>query len=54
MYEYTETESKHTGKIKDTQQVGTNVHNTLQLKIMMSEARHIIYVSNHNSNIFPV
>ena len=39
MYEYTETERKHTGKIGDTQQVGTNVYNTLKLKIMLSEAR---------------
>ena len=33
MHEYSETESKYTGKI------GTNVHNTLKLKIMQSEAR---------------
>ena len=29
MYEYTEIESKYTGKIGGTQHVGTNVHNTL-------------------------
>ena len=30
MYEYTEIESKNTGKIGGTQHVGTNVHNTLK------------------------
>ena len=40
MHKYNpETESKYTGKIGDTQHVGTNVHNTLKLKIMASEAR---------------
>ena len=42
MYEYTETESKYTGKIW-TQHVGINVHNILKLKIMMSEARLQIF-----------
>ena len=66
MYKYnTETESKYTGKMGDTQHVGTNVHNTLKLKIMPSEARpkifggnlknkHTFYFNNHSPNIFPV
>ena len=39
MHEYTETESKYTGKIGDTKHVGTNVYNTLKLKIMLRIAR---------------
>ena len=38
MHEYTETESKYTGKIV-TQHVGTNVYDSLKLKIMPSKVR---------------
>ena len=44
--------------------MGTNVHNSLKLKIMPSKARlkifeisknkHTFYVNNHSPNIFPV
>ena len=44
--------------------MGTNVHNTLKLKIMVSEERlknfeilknkHTFYVNNYSPNIFPV
>ena len=44
--------------------MGTNVHNTLKLKIMLREVRlqnfenqknkHTFYVNNHSPNIFPV
>ena len=43
MHKYTETESKYTGKIGDTYDVGTNVHNTVKLKIMPSEVRLKIF-----------
>ena len=39
MHEYTETESKYTGTIGDTKHVKRNVHSTLKIKIMPSEAR---------------
>ena len=66
MHQYTETESKYTSKIgtHSMWDVGTNVHNTMKLKIMPSEARlqifeieknkHTFYVNNHSPNIFPV
>ena len=64
MYKYTETETKYTGKIETHSMWGTNVHNTLKLKVMLSEARlkifeikknkHTFYVNNHSPNIFPV
>ena len=43
MHKYTETESKYTGKIGDTYDVGTNIHNTVKLKIMPSEVRLNIF-----------
>ena len=39
MHEYTETESKYTGKIRTYSMWGINVNNTLKLKIMPSEVR---------------
>ena len=39
MHEYTETESKYTGKIGIHNMWEKNVHNILKLKIMPSEAR---------------
>ena len=39
MYEYNETESKYTGKIGTHSMWGTDVHNTLKLKILLGEAR---------------
>ena len=43
MHKYTETESKYTGKIETHSMWGINVHNTLKLKIMPSEARLKIF-----------
>ena len=39
MHEYTEIASKYIGKIGTHSMWGTNVHNTLKLKIMPSKAR---------------
>ena len=45
MHKYTETESKYTGKIgtHSMWDVGTNVHNTMKLKIMLSKVRLKIF-----------
>ena len=45
MHEYTEAESKYTGKIGTHSRlyVGTNVHNNLKLKIMPSKVRLKIF-----------
>ena len=39
MHKYTETKSKYTGKIGTHSMWGTNVCNTLKLKIMLSEEK---------------
>ena len=58
MYEYTETDSKYTGKIGTHSMLEQMYIDTLKLKIMLSEARlkifEIFYVNNHSPNIFPV